>query len=348
MNYDGKHRGLILSPLVALIGASRLLGTTIGVVTAGVFAFAGTATATDWPTRPLTMVIPFAAGGTPDVLGRVLAPRLSELLGQQVVVENVGGAGGMTGANRVARAAPDGDQFVLGTSGTHAVNQTLYKKPLYNAAIDFAPVALVADLPLVLVARKDLPASNLQEFITYAKTNQAKMQYGSPGTGSSPHLACALLNAAIGINVTHIPYRGGGLAMQDLIAGRNDYQCQGTAIAIPQIESKTVKPIAILTRDRSAVLPTLASAHEQGLANFDGGAWSAIFLPKGASAAIVQKLHAAVVETMNTSSVQLGLKNIDANVVTSERRSPEYLREFVVSEIKKWEALIKASGIYVE
>jgi tripartite-type tricarboxylate transporter receptor subunit TctC len=234
----------------------------------------------DWPTRPVTMVVPFAAGGPADTVGRILASSLSELLGQQVIIENVGGSGGMTGSARVAKAAPDGYQFVLGNVGTHAANQTFYKTPLYNAATDFAPVMLIAQTPLVLLARKDLPANNLKEFIAYAKANQASMQYGSGGAGSASHLACVLLNAAIGINVTHVPYRGAAPAMQDLIAGRIDYQCPDTPIAIPQIQSKMVKAIAILTRDRSPSLPSQASAHEQGLTNFDASNWFASFFPK--------------------------------------------------------------------
>src|SRR6266516_134884 len=165
----------------------------------------GPALSQDWPTRPVTMVVPFAAGGPADTVARILAPGLSELLGQQVIIENMGGSGGMTGAARVAKAAPDGYQFVLGNVGTHAANQTFYKTPLYNAATDFAPVMLIAQTPLVLLARKDLPANNLQEFIAYAKAHQASMQYGSGGAGSASHLACVLLNAAVGLNVTHDP-----------------------------------------------------------------------------------------------------------------------------------------------
>src|SRR5580704_13996922 len=247
----------------------------------------------DWPTRPVTMVVPFAAGGPADTVGRILAPRLSELLGQQVIVENVGGSGGMTGSARVAKAAPDGYQLVLGNVGTHAANQTFYKAPLYNAATDFAPVILIAQTPLVLLARKTLPADNLAEFIAYAKANQSSMQFGSGGAGSASHLACVLLNAAIGVIITHVPYRGAAPAMQDLIAGRIDYQCPDTPIAISQIESKTVKAIAILTRDRSPSLPALASAHEQGLTDFAASNWFAVFLPRGTHAAIVQKLHDA-------------------------------------------------------
>src|SRR5262245_15326295 len=167
-----------------------------------------------WPSRPITMVVPFAPGGAADVVGRIMRQHLSDRLGQQVIIENVGGAGGMTGVMRVAKAAPDGYTFVLGNTGTHAHNQTLYKRPLYNAATDFAPVALIADLPTLLTARKDLPANNLQEFIAYAKANEATMQYGSAGAGSTTHLACALLNAAVGINIAPMPDRVRAIALQ--------------------------------------------------------------------------------------------------------------------------------------
>src|SRR5437899_4146100 len=238
------------------------------------------ALAQDWPARPMTMVAPFAAGGSTDAIARIVADGLSSELHQPVVVENVGGAGGMTGAARVAKATPDGYQFVLGNIGTHAHSQTLYKNPLYNAAADFSPVVLIAELPQVLIARKDLPARNLQDFIAYARQHQAKMQYGSGGAGSATHISCVLLNAAIGINVTHVPYRGGGPALQDLVAGRIDYQCLDAPIAVPQIDAGAVKAIAVLTRERSAVLPTLASAHEQGLTDFAAANWCAIFLPE--------------------------------------------------------------------
>ncbi|HKA79094.1 MAG TPA: tripartite tricarboxylate transporter substrate binding protein, partial [Xanthobacteraceae bacterium] len=241
-------------------------------------AAAGSAAAQSWPTRPVSMVVPFAAGGGTDVLGRIIGRRLGEVLGQQVVIENVGGAGGMVGSARVAKAPPDGYQFVLG-SRADAINQTLYKNPLYNLRTDLVPVVLVADQPTVLVARKDLPADNLQEFIAYAKKNQATMQFGSAGAGSTGHVDCALLNATIGVEIAHVPYRGGGPAMQDLIAGRFDYFCTLSGTIVPQIESKLVKPIAVLTRERAPMLPNLASAHEQGLKDFEASTWFAFFLP---------------------------------------------------------------------
>jgi len=306
------------------------------------------AAAQDWPSRPVTMVVPFAAGGPMDTVGRILGGRLGEVLGQQVVVENVGGAGGMTGAARVAKATPDGYQFVLGNIGTHAHSQTLYKNPLYNAAADFSPVVLIAELPQVLIARKDLPARNLQDFIAYARQHQAKMQYGSGGAGSATHIACVLLNAAIGINVTHVPYRGGGPALQDLVAGRIDYQCLDAPIAVPQIEAGAVKAIAVLTRERSAVLPTLASAHEQGLTDFAAANWCAIFLPERTPAPIVGKLHDAMVATMETPAVRTRMTEIGADLVAPERRSPDYLAGFVRGEIAKWAAPIRASGVQVD
>ncbi len=320
----------------------------LAAVAAIALALALPALAQDWPARPVTMVVPFAAGGPADTVGRILSPGLSEILGQQVVIENLGGSGGMTGAARVAKAAPDGYQMVLGNLGTHAANQTFYKTPLYNAATDFTPVMLIAQTPLVLLARKDLPADDLPRFIAYAKANQANMHYGSGGVGSASHLGCALLNATIGINVTHVPYRGAAPAMQDLIASRIDYQCPDTPIAIPQIESGTVKAIAILTRDRSAGLPAQATAHEQGLTGFDASNWFAFFFPKGTPAAIVQRLHAATVATIESAPVRSRMHEIGADLMPPERRSPDYLRQFVENEITKWAAPIKASGAAID
>jgi tripartite-type tricarboxylate transporter receptor subunit TctC len=311
-------------------------------------ALVGAGNAQDYPTRPVTMVIPFAAGGPTDVLGRVVADRMSQLLGQQVVVENVGGAGGMTGIQRVAQAAPDGYTIALGTVGTHAQNQTLYKRPLYNAATDFTPVALLAQVPLVLIARKDLPVNNLKEFIAYVKANEDKMSYGSAGAGSATHLGCVLLNAAIGINIQHVPYRGTGPAMQDLAAGRIDYLCEIVTTALPQIQGGTVKPIAMLSLQRSPVLPNLATANESGLPNFEAYTWNALFLPKGAPAPIVKKLYDVAVETMKTPAVKERLEGLGAIVMPADKMSPDYLDKFVKSEIEKWAAPIRASGAMIE
>jgi tripartite-type tricarboxylate transporter receptor subunit TctC len=301
-----------------------------------------------WPERPVTMVVPFAAGGPMDSVARILQSALGEALQQQVIIENVGGAGGMLGTVRVARSTPDGYQFVLGNLGTHAVSQTLYKQPLYDAVADFTPVALIADLSLVLLARNDLPAKNLQEFINYARVNQSTMRFASAGKGSAIHLGCALLNVKIGIHVSDIPYRGGSLAMQDLIAQRVDYMCVDTPVAVPQIANGSVKAIAILTRGRSPSLPDLASADEQGLAGFEASNWCAFFLPKDTPADIVQKLHDATVAAMNDPTVQKRFKENGIELVADERRSSAYLARFVTDEIAKWAAPIKANGLVLE
>jgi tripartite-type tricarboxylate transporter receptor subunit TctC len=327
-------------PGVGLIAAIATLATALSAV--------APAAAQDWPVRPATMVVPFAAGSGSDILGRIIGPRLAENLGAPVIVEDVGGAGGMIGAARVMKAAPDGYQFLLATAGTHAVNQTLYKKPLYNAATDFAPVALVASTPILLVTRQDFPAGNLSEFIAYAKANQATMQFGSPGAGSTSHLGCALFNAAIKVEVTHVPYRSTAQALQDLLPGRLDYQCVPIAGVVPQIEGKLVKAIAIMSKQRSSILPMLPTAHEQGLTDFEVETWYAIFLPKGTPAAIIRKLHDAAVTAMNAPDVQAKLEELGIEVVAPERRSPDYLAQFVVREIAKWAGPIKATGVSMD
>jgi tripartite-type tricarboxylate transporter receptor subunit TctC len=304
--------------------------------------------AQDWPTRPVTLVVPYAAGGSVDGNGRTMAQRIGEILGQQVVVENVGGAGGMTGSLRVARSAPDGYQMVIGNLGSHGVNQTLYKRPLYNSMTDFAPVGLVNQGLYVLMVRKDFPASTLPEFIAYAKANQDKLQFGSGGAGSTTHMVCILLNMALGINTTHIPYRGTGPALQDLAGGRLDYQCEPVPTALPLIQGHNAKPIALLASKRTKVLPDIPTAEEQGLKDFEVLSWNALFLPKGTPEPIVRRLNAAMVEALDTPWVRERLEKLGLEVPEHEQRTPEYLAKFLESEIRKWAAPIKASGVSVE
>lgn len=307
----------------------------------------GPASAQDWPTRTLTMVNPFAAGGPNDVPGRLFAQRMGEVLGQSVIVENVGGAGGMTGADRVAKAQPDGYTFLQGTVGTQAQNQTLYKKPAYDSTRDFASIGLFLEAPLVLVVRKDLPVNSMKEFVAYAKANADKMQFASAGTGSAIHLGCALMNSVTGLNVVHVPYRGSNPAMQDLASGRVDYLCDIVTTAKPQIDGGTVKAIAVLDDERSTALPDVPTANEQG---FDVKAytWNAFFAPKGTPQPIVEKLNHAMIETMKTPSVREKLMAVGLKLVTEDRATPAYLDSFVKSEIAKWAVLIKASGISMD
>ena len=302
------------------------------------------ASAQDWPTRAVTMVVPYAAGGPVDTLARILAARLSEILGQQVVVENMPGAGGMTGSSRVAKAAPDGYTVLLSGSAVLAINQSLYKKPLYNAVTDFEHVALFSDSARVLIARKDLPANTLAEFVAYAKANQARMQFGSAGAGSGMHVCAVLLNAAMGTRITHVPYRGSAPAMQDLIGGRIDFVAEQISTALPQIQANTVKAIATLGLDRAPGLENLPTAQELGLGGLDCGSWASLSLPKGTPDEIVRHLAKAVNEAVETPAVRERFKSIGVTIPPPERRTPEYLAKFVPSEIERWAAPIKASG----
>jgi tripartite-type tricarboxylate transporter receptor subunit TctC len=326
----------------------------LGHILLGATAFGATvalsipASAQTFPTKPLTMVIPFAAGGPQDQIGRVMAQRMSETLRQQVVVENIGGAGGMTGSKRVADAAPDGYNFLLGSVGTHAQGQTLYRKPLYNAVTDFTPVGLIANTPIALITRKDLPPSNLKDFAAYAKTNQSKMQFGSAGAGSATHLGCVVVNYVLKVDVTHVPYRGSAPAMQDLLGGRIDYLCDIINTAKVQIDAGLVKAVALMAKERSPALPQLASSAEQGFPELEAYTWSAIFLPKNAPAPIVAKLNGAMLEAMKTPAVRDALAQAGAEVVPDDRATPQYLAQFVKSEIEKWAAPIKASGVIIE
>lgn len=328
----------------------RTLATLVAAGASGL-VLAGTGfaqqSAQPYPSRPITLVIPFAAGGPTDVLGRVIALRMGEILGQQIVVENVGGAGGMTGAQRVSTAPPDGYQIVLGTVGTHAQNQTLYKKPAYHSASDFTPIGLMAEVPIMLIARKDLPPNSFKEFVAYAKANQGKMSYGSAGAGSATHLGCVVLNTAMGTSIVHVPYRGTGPAMQDLQGGRIDFLCEIITTAKPPVDSGSVKALAMLTKQRSPVLPNLPTAVEEGVP-VEAYTWNALFAPKNTPAEIVGKLNEAMVQSLDTPAVRERLQSLGVNLVPPERRTPEYLAQFVRSEIEKWSKPIQESGAQID
>ena len=241
------------------------------------------ATAQDWPQRPVTMVVSAAAGGPIDVFGRVMAERMGRELGQQVVIENVPGAGGMMGGNRVARAAPDGYTAILATIATHAHSQTLYKNPLYNAVTDFTPVMLIAEIPLVLIARKDFPANSFEEFVTYAKANPGKLNYGSAGPGSASHLGCVLLGKAIGADIQHVPYKGTGPAMQDLQAGLLDISCEIVVTAVPQVQAGTLKALATCPRIVRRCCPTCPRRTRRDIAEHPVYSWTASSVSQGHS-----------------------------------------------------------------
>ena len=308
----------------------------------------GGAHAEDWPVRPVTVIVPYAAGGPVDTIARILTARLGELAGQQFIVENVGGAGGQTGAARAAKAAPDGYTVLLSGSATLAQNPALYKRQPYNPLTDFAHASLHTDSARVLIARKDFPANTFPEFVAYVKANQNKLQYGSPGVGSGGHVCAILLDVAMGTKITHVPYRGAGPAMQDLIAGRLDYMPEQISTAIPQIHGGTVKAIATLGAVPAPGLESLPTTDSAGMKGLDCGAWGAFSFPKGTPQDIVHRLAKLSSDAIDTPAVRERFKTLGVTVVAPDRRSPEYLTKFVQSEIERWGAPIKASGVSVD
>jgi tripartite-type tricarboxylate transporter receptor subunit TctC len=294
--------------------------------------------------RQLTMVVPFAAGGPSDVAGRIVAQGMSEVLGQTVVVENPVGAGGTVGSLRVSKGPPDGSQFVIGNSGTHAWSQALYKKPPYNTLTDFTMLGLVVEAPRAIITPKNLPANTMQEFIAYVKANQATVKYGSAGAGSASHVSCILLNAALGVDILHVPYRGLGPAMQDLIAGRIDYVCDSPSTSQPQIDGGLIKAVATTGATRTAILPNVPTVREQGL-DFVVTVWQGLFLAKDTPEPIVRRLNEALSAALDLPSVRERFKTAGEEIAAPERRSPDYFTKLVASEIAKWSGPIKASGV---
>ena len=251
----------------------------------------------------LSLVVPFAAGGPSDVAGRILAQGMQEALGQTVVVENPVGGGGTVGSLRVARSAADGSQFVLGNNGTHSWSQSLYKTPPYDAVTDFTPLGLAVESPRVIIVPKELPANTLPEFIAYVKANQDRIQFASAGAGSASHVSCILLNAMLGVKVTHVPYRGLGPAMQDLIAGRVQYICDSVSTSKPQVEAGHVKAITTTGLKRSPALPNIPTAKEQGL-DFDVLTWQGLFLAKDTPSAVLHQLSTGFIKALDLPSVR--------------------------------------------
>jgi tripartite-type tricarboxylate transporter receptor subunit TctC len=306
----------------------------------------GPARAQDWPTRPLTLVVPWAAGGGTDVMGRIVGRRMSEILGQEVMVENISGAGGMIGSAHAAKSAPDGYTFVFG-SRSDAINMTLYKRPSYSLQNDLAPVVLVAEQPTVLVARKDFPADGLQDFIAFVKHNVGTMRMGSAGIGATGFVDCAIFNGMIGVNVQAIPYRGSGPAMQDLIGRQFDYMCTISGSAAAPLQGDLIKGIAVFRGERLASLSNVPTANEQGM-QFEASTWFGFFVPKATPAAIIKKLHDAAVAAMETPWVQEQLAKNGTYVVPPEHRSTAYFESIIGPEIEKNAGPLIEAGMSVD
>lgn len=318
-------------------------------LTAAAFALlTPAAQAQDWPTRPITLIVPFAAGGGVDSSARLQALAIGEVLGQTIVVENVGAAAGTIGSARVAKATPDGYTMLIGNSGTHVFSQSLYTKKPYDAVADFEPVGMVTESPRLLVARKGLPVNNLQELIAYMKANQSKMQYSSAGVGSGTHLPCALLNHTLGVDITMVPYRGENPALQDVIADRIDYMCTTIQSGAAQARQGTVKGIAVMAERRAAIVPNIPTTGEQGLAGVEASVWNGFFFPKGTPKPIIEKMHGAIEKMIARPDIRQKMESLGLEILPPEQRTPEYLAKALPQDIERWGKVIKAAGIHVD
>lgn len=292
--------------------------------------------------KPITIVVPFAAGGPSDAMARLIAQGLGEVTGSRVMVENTPGAGGTIGSARVSKADPDGTTLVFGNIGTHAANVGLYKSLPYNPETDFAPVTMVASVPFVVSVKKQLPVSDFTAFRALASTSD--LNFGSAGIGSASHLACLLLNAALGGKSKHIPYRGVAPAMNDLISGQIDFMCDQTVTMIPQIQSGTIKPLAVMSGSRIAQLPQLPTLGETGLPKVEVEAWNAIFAPKGTSDAVTKKLSEQIQEALQLPAIRDRLQALGAVIPTGAAAGPEALGRHVTAEVRKWVPIIREAG----
>ena len=297
----------------------------------------------DFPTRPIMMIIPFAVGGPADITGRIVADIFTRHLGQRVVVENINGAGGTIGALRAARAAPDGYTILSGHMGTNALAAAFYPDLSYDVQKDFEPIGLIAEYPELLVVRKDFPANTLGEFVTYAKANADKLNVGHAGVGSVSYIGCLLLDAAIGIKPTMVPFTGTAPVLNAMLSGDIDYECDPVLGTLAQVRAGSVKALAIAARKRSPMLPDVPTSHEQGLPEFDCAPFYAVFVPKGTPKPIIDKLAEALNKGLGEEAVQRRLAELGAELVESDRRGPKALADLVRSESARLIPILKTA-----
>jgi tripartite-type tricarboxylate transporter receptor subunit TctC len=302
------------------------------------------ASAQSYPSRTVTLIVPFAAGGPADITGRITAEQFSKRLGQQVIVENVVGAGGTTGVTRGARAAADGYTLTLGHMGTHAAALVQYPNLAYKPDTDFEPIGIVAEYPVILVTRKDFPAANLKEFVAYAKANEAKMNMAHAGIGSVSHTGCLLLNAAAGFKPTLVPFTGTAPAMNAIIASQVDYVCDPISGPLGHIRAGTVKGLAIAAPKRHPALPDIPTAAESGLPEFAASPFYGVFAPKGTPREVVDKLVDALNTGLDDEALRKRFTDLGADVPEKERRGPAGLAALVKAEIARLTPILQAAG----
>jgi tripartite-type tricarboxylate transporter receptor subunit TctC len=336
--------GLVETPMMSFLNA-RL--PRLAAAAALALGLAGNAGAQAFPDRPVTLVIPFAAGGPTDVVARMMAVPMARSLGQQVVVENTVGAGGTIGATRVARSKPDGYTIFMHHMGM-ATAPALYRKMTFDPLKDFEYLGQVVDVPMTLLARKDFPANTLDELLAYIRANRDKVTLANAGLGAVSHLCGLLFQSAVGIDMTTVPYKGTGPAMTDLLGGQVDLLCDQTTQTVPLIKDGRVKVFGVTVPKRLAALPNVPTLDEQGLRGFEVKVWHGLYAPKGTPQPVLDRLNAALRAAMDDATVKQRMVELSADIVPPEKMTPAGLRTFLESEIAKWGPVIRQAGIYAD
>jgi tripartite-type tricarboxylate transporter receptor subunit TctC len=295
----------------------------------------------DYPAHEINLIVPFAAGGPTDIVARIIADRMSETLRQQITIENVVGAGGTTAATRTMHATPDGYTIMMGHMGTHAAAVALYPSLAYNPRIDFAPIGIVAGMPVLVLARQQLPVANFRDFVAYAREQGSALRMAHGGVGSVAYTTCGLLNKILGIHPTLVAYQGTGPAVNAMVADQVDYMCDQIVGVVPQVRSGAVLALAISAPERSPALPKVPTASEVGLLDFQVSAWNALFAPRGTAKPVIDKLNRALGEALDDPGTRRRLADLGGIAPESAARSPEALDELVKSEIVRWGAISK-------
>jgi tripartite-type tricarboxylate transporter receptor subunit TctC len=312
-----------------------------------VFFGASSAYAQSYPSKPITMVVPFAAGGPTDTVARLLAQSMGNKLKQQIIVENVGGAGGTIGAARAAKSAPDGYTIFLHHIG-HSTAPSLYRKLSYNAIDSFDPIGLVTDVPMTLVARKDFPAKDFKELLAYVKANKAKVTYANAGLGSASHLCGMLFMSAIATDLTTVPYKGTGPAMNDLLGGQVDFMCDQTTNTTSQIKAGKIKVYGVTTKTRVASMPEVPTLNEAGLPGFEVAVWHGMYAPKGTPKPVLDSLVSALQVALKDPIVKQRFADLGTEPVDEKRATPEALRAHLKADIDRWAPIITKAGVYAD
>jgi tripartite-type tricarboxylate transporter receptor subunit TctC len=300
-----------------------------------------------YPTKTITMIVPFAAGGPTDTVARLIAQSMGTKLKQQIIVENVGGAGGTIGAGRVAKATPDGYTIFVHHIG-HATAPSLYRKLTYNAIDSFEPVGLITDVPMTIVARGNFPAKDIKEFLSYVKANKDKVTYANAGVGSASHLCGMLFMTAVGTDLTTVPYKGTGPAMNDLLGGQVDFMCDQTTNTTSQIKSGKIKAYAVTTKNRLASMPNLPTLNESGLPGFEVAVWHGLYAPKGTPKPVIDTLAGALQVALKDPNVKKRFADLGTEPVAENRATPAALRAHVQSEVARWAPIIQKAGVYAD